>query len=104
MTTPLEDIRALLAEGKKIEDRNENRGYNSLGLLPRYCEALERAVEELNYYASEKNWHPVHNDPRKPTARMVIGSLDTEGNDWIGGRQARIGLADIARILKGEKT
>ncbi len=51
-------------------------------------------VEALEFYASEKNWFgpgaPFNEDK---TQKMIIASVDTEGNNWLGGRTARKALA-----------
>lgn len=59
-------------------------------------------VEALKYYADEKNWYPVNQRKDAPVLNMVIGSVDTEGNDWTGGRNARLALAAFERAKGGK--
>lgn len=59
-------------------------------------EKLKMAEEALDYYANEKNWYSTSEGEKKiPEIRMVIASLDTEGNNWLGGRTARLTLQKI---------
>lgn len=63
-----------------------------------YLETTKRAVnmelkaqvlvDALKYYADQKNWYPVNSHGHK----MVIGSMDTIGNEWVGGHHARQAL------------
>ncbi len=58
-----------------------------------------KLIEALKYYANEANWYDVNNDDAdSPVLRMVIGSVDTDGMDWIGGHKARKALAEYVSI------
>lgn len=54
-------------------------------------EEVKGLREALEYYANEKNWY----DTSGNGIRMVIASLDTEGQNWLGGRAARQALSRI---------
>jgi hypothetical protein len=63
----------------------------------------QRLVEALKYYADEKNWYGTRRDfsDSRRGQRMVIGSLDTEGDNWLGGYTARRALANHAQESAG---
>lgn len=60
---------------------------------PDYKTLAEDLARALYYYASDKNWYgpgaPFNEDK---TRKMIIASVDTEGENWLGGRTARLAL------------
>lgn len=76
------------------EDKNINALHLKIDALQAEASQIRatnaRLTAALEYYASEKNWYQTNNNLH---IYMTIGSLDTEGPNWIGGRAARIALA-----------
>lgn len=84
-----------------VTDEEIEKTFHLADELEKYEKMCEELAEALEYYANEKNWYFVNQDPRN-RQRMVIGSIDTEGHDWIGGRGARIALSKFEK-LKSEQ-
>lgn len=69
--------------------------------LQAYRALIPKVKETLAYYADEKNWYNVNEQkPEAPEFRMVIGSVDTTGDKWIGGHQARQALKLLDEVTK----
>jgi hypothetical protein len=69
--------------------------------IKRLKESMSIAMGALDYYASEENWYPVN---KIWEHKMVIGSTDTEGENWVGGRRAREALAQLEKVLNEGET
>ena len=57
----------------------------------------KRLRDALEFYANDSNWYNVNKEPGLPVLKMVIASLDTENNDWVGGKRAREALKSEER-------
>lgn len=60
---------------------------------------IKRLIAVVQYYADEKNWYDINNRGRHgfkqtnaPEMKMVIGSIDTSGDNFVGGHKAREAL------------
>lgn len=57
---------------------------------------IEKLISALNFYADKNNWYDSNakytEHKEMPILYMVIASIDTEGETWIGGRTARAAL------------
>lgn len=63
---------------------------------------IEKLREALEFYADKNNWYDANakytEKAEMPILYMIIASIDTEGETWLGGRTAREAL----KKLRGE--
>ena len=100
LRTELEAFR----DGKAMEHQHEWRKSNASYMLgfDAAIPLIEELAEALEFYGSSKNWYHQKGlfPPDKIKINMVIASIDTEGHDWVGGRQARSALTKLRDRLK----
>lgn len=94
----LERVKQELYEAKVLIDQKESTIQNTFNHWQKAMserDALKQSqrelIEALKFYADEGNWYSVNEHGYK----MVIASIDTETDKWVGGRYARNALRKL---------